>query len=154
MQPYPQTQRYKRWNWAAPPGQCPAVPIPRHEAAAPLKICQTIRQAATKRASLVILVMIALMLMVVAVVVVVVPMGVPFPAGIFVVTSIAVGVANPPARRVVDIPIAILRLAPTPITIMVASDSNAVVAIRIASLVSVSDHRGRCRKRKHTDGLE
>jgi len=74
----------------------------------------------------------------VAVAVVVLPMRIPFPASVFVMTPVSIGVANPTAWMTINGLLTMFRLAPTFVAIMVASDADTMVAVRVTALVGMA----------------
>lgn len=78
-------------------------------------------------------------LSVVGVLVVVVPVRVPFPAGVLKMTPIPIGVAYPTARMAINCFLAVFRLAPTFVSVVVAFDAHAMIAVRVAALVGMSE---------------
>jgi hypothetical protein len=74
----------------------------------------------------------------VAVAVVVLPMRIPFPASVLVMTPVSIGVANPTAWMTINSPLTMFRLAPTIVAIMVASDTDTMVAVRVTALVGMA----------------
>jgi hypothetical protein len=74
----------------------------------------------------------------VAVAVVVLPMRIPFPASVLVMTPVPIGVANPTAWMNINSLPTMFRLAPTFVSIMVASDTDTMVAVRVTALVRMA----------------
>ena len=74
----------------------------------------------------------------VAVAVVVLPMRIPFPAGVLVMTPVPIGVANPTARMTINSLLAMFRLAPAFVAIMVACNTDTMVAVRVTALVGMA----------------
>jgi hypothetical protein len=74
----------------------------------------------------------------VAVAVAVLPMRIPFPASVLVMTPVSIGVANPTAWMTINSLLAMFRLAPTSVAIMVASDTDTMVAVRVTALVGMA----------------
>ena len=78
------------------------------------------------------------------VVVIILPVeGIPLVTGVFVVTSITVGITYPPSGATVVLPVSVFGFFPTSIAVVVTLDADAVVAVRVASLVSVRGRRCR-----------
>jgi hypothetical protein len=76
---------------------------------------------------------------VVGVLVVVVPMRVPFAAGVFIMTPVPIGVAYPAARMAIYCFLAVFGLAPTFVSVVVTFDAHAMIAVRVAALVRMSE---------------
>ena len=89
----------------------------------------------------------------VSVAVAVLPMRIPFPAGVLVMTPVSIGVANPTAWMTINRLLTMFRLAPTIVAIMVASDTDTMVAVRVAALVGVAKRycreSGQCYESSH-----
>ena len=78
----------------------------------------------------------------VPVVVVVLPMRIPFLAGVLVMTAVPIGVANPAPRMAVNTVLTIFRLGPTFVAIVVTSNTDTMIAVGVAALVSMT--KGQC----------
>ena len=66
-------------------------------------------------------------------------MRVPFFTGVLIVTTIPIRVAHPTApRSLVIILLAVLRLLPASVPIIVALHAHAMIAIRVAALICMS----------------
>lgn len=79
----------------------------------------------------------------VAVAVVVLPMRIRFPASVFVMTPVPIGVANPTAWMTINSLLTMFRLVPTLVAIMVARDTDTMVAVRVTALVGMAKRYGR-----------
>jgi len=60
------------------------------------------------------------------------------PVGVLKMTPVPIGIANPTTLTTINSVLAIFRLAPTSIPIVVAPNPHAMIAVRVAALVSVS----------------
>jgi hypothetical protein len=79
-------------------------------------------------------------LSVAVVLVVVLPVRVPFPVGVLKMTPVPIGIAYPTTRMAINCVLAIFRLAPTSVPVVVAANPHAVIAVRVAALVGM----GKC----------
>jgi hypothetical protein len=79
-----------------------------------------------------------------------VPVWVPLATAVFVVASIAIVIAYPPAAVPIDVILEILRFAPATVAVAVARDAHAMIAIDVATLERASggDARERYRQRQ------
>jgi hypothetical protein len=77
-------------------------------------------------------------LSVAVVLVVVLSVRAPFPVGVLKMTPVPIGIAYPPTRTAVNCALAIFRLAPTSVPVVVAVDPHAMIAVRVAALVGMS----------------
>jgi len=87
----------------------------------------------------------------------VVPVGIPFSTGVFIMTTISVGVADPTATgagAVVVLFLTVFRLFPASVPITVAHQARAMIAIPIATFVRMSQHGTRSRQDKHPGDSE
>jgi hypothetical protein len=66
------------------------------------------------------------------------PMVLPFSVGVLKMTPVSVGIANPTTGTRIHCAPAIFRLAPTSVPVVVASNPHTMIAVRVATLVSVS----------------
>ena len=72
------------------------------------------------------------------VLVVVLPVVVPFPVRVLEMTPVPIGIANPTTLTAIDRVLAIFRLAPTPVSVVVAANPYAMIAVRVTALVGMS----------------
>ena len=68
----------------------------------------------------------------------VLPMRIPFPASVLVMTPVPIGVANPTAWMTINSLPTMFRLTPTLVAIMVASDTDTMVAVSVTALVGMA----------------
>jgi hypothetical protein len=69
--------------------------------------------------------------------VVVLPVVLPL-AVVLKPTPVAIGIASPTTRTTVDCILAVFRLAPTSVSVVVASNRHTMIAVRVAALVGMS----------------
>jgi hypothetical protein len=81
-------------------------------------------------------------LSVAVVLVVVLPVVVLLPVGVLKTTPVPIGIANPTTPAAINCVLAIFGLAPTSVPVVVASNPHAVIAVRVAALVGVSQRYG------------
>ena len=68
----------------------------------------------------------------------VLPMRIPFPASVLVMTPVSIGVANPTAWMTINGLLTMFRLVPTLVAIMVARDTDTMVAVGVTPLVGMA----------------
>jgi hypothetical protein len=61
------------------------------------------------------------------------------PVGVLKMTPVTIGIANPTTFTAIICVLAIFRLAPTSVTVPIAVDAHAMIAVRVAALVGVSE---------------
>jgi hypothetical protein len=77
-------------------------------------------------------------LSVAVVLVVVLAVMVFLPVGVLKMTPVPIGIANPTTLTAINFVVAIFRLAPTSIAVVVAANPHAMISIRVTALVGMS----------------
>jgi hypothetical protein len=72
------------------------------------------------------------------VLVVVLPVVVPLPVRVLIMTAVPIGIADPTTRTAINRVLAVFRLTPAFVPVVVAADPHAVIAVRVATLVGMS----------------
>jgi hypothetical protein len=68
----------------------------------------------------------------------VLPVAVPLPVGVFKMTPVPVGIANPMTLTAINCVLAIFRLAPTSVSVAIAANPHTMIAVLVAALVGMS----------------
>jgi hypothetical protein len=63
---------------------------------------------------------------------------VPLPVDVFKTTPVPIGIANPTTLTAINRVLVIFRLAPTPVSVVVAANAHAMIAVRVTALVGMS----------------
>ena len=69
---------------------------------------------------------------------VVLPVVITLPVGVLKMTPVPIGIANPTTRTAINCVLAMFRLAPTSVAVVVAANPHAMIAVRVAALVGMS----------------
>lgn len=72
------------------------------------------------------------------VLIVVLPVVVSLPVGVLKMTPVPIGVANPPTSTTINYVLAVFRLSPTSVPVVVAGYPHAMIAVRVTALVGMS----------------